>query len=73
MVHRHLVEETGPVLLPSKVEGMVHLKGNSVTMGVNKTIGVASRLFGTTDTLHSVALLQRVVGGIVIAVKASDA
>jgi hypothetical protein len=67
---RHLVEETA-LLLPKVEETVVHLKGISATMGVSQTIGVAS-LFGTSDTLHSVALalLNHVVGGIVIAVKA---
>lgn len=71
MVHRHhLVEET--VLLLPKVEGMVHVKGTSATMCVSQTIGVETRLFGTSDTLHSVAdLLHRDVGGIAIAVKAT--
>jgi hypothetical protein len=71
--HHHLVEETVPVLLlKAKVEGMVvHLKEISAIMGVSQTIGVVSRLFGTTDTLHSVvaALLHHVVEGIVVAVK----
>jgi hypothetical protein len=72
MVHRHhLVEET--VLLPKvegTVQGMVHLKGSSGTMGVSQTIGAAS-LFGTSVTLHSALLHHHVVGGTVIAVKAS--
>jgi hypothetical protein len=68
MVHRHhLVEET--VLLLPKVEGM--LVEISATMGVSQTIGVVS-LFGTSDTLHSGALLHHVVGGIVIAVEAME-
>jgi hypothetical protein len=70
MVQRHhLVEETA-LLLP-KVEGtVIHLKGISATMGVSQAIGVAS-LFGTSDTLHLVALalLHHVAEGIVIVVK----